>query len=404
MDLRNHELEAWIQNKFESLFHLNKQQKMLILKDLNKAELFESFLNTKYVGQKRFSLEGAETLIPMLSFLIEQASLSDVEEIVLGMAHRGRLNVLANIIHKDYSSIFREFDENYINEEFEGSGDVKYHQGAQGVFITSLGKNILITLAANPSHLESVDPVVEGISYAKAVISKKDVLPVLIHGDSSFSGQGVVYETMQLCKLKGYQTKGTIHIIINNQIGFTTNPEEARSTPYCSDLAKTFNCPVFHVNAEDPEGCIQAIILSMEIRARFGYDVFIDLNCYRKYGHNESDEPLFSQPLLYAKIKERKSIRTVFSQNLLHENITQEKDIKNLEENFRKQLQEALQKISSPIVRKKSQRLISLSEMDTKVSLKMLREIGKGLYTYPKDLNLHPKIKRLLQERENFAK
>lgn len=402
MDLRNHELETWIQNRFESSFTLDKQQKLLILKDLNKAELFESFLNTKYVGQKRFSLEGAETLIPMLSFLIEQASLSGVEEIVLGMAHRGRLNVLANIIHKDYSSIFREFDESYINEEFEGSGDVKYHQGAQGTFTTSLGKNISVTLAANPSHLESVDPVVEGMSYAKAAISKKDVIPVLIHGDASFSGQGVVYETMQLCKLNGYQTRGTIHLIINNQIGFTTTPEEARSTPYCSDLAKTFNCPVFHVNAEDPEGCIRAIILSMEIRAKFGCDVFIDLNCYRKYGHNESDEPLFSQPLLYAKIKEKKSIRTVFSQSLLHENIIQEKDIKSLEESFKKQLQEALQKTASPIVRKKSQQSISLSEMDTKVPLKVLKEIGKGLYTYPKDLNLHPKIKRLLQEREQM--
>ena len=402
MDLRNHELEIWIQNRFESSFKLDKQQKLLILKDLNKAELFESFLNTKYVGQKRFSLEGAETLIPMLSFLLEQASLNNVDEVVLGMTHRGRLNVLSNIIHKDYSSIFREFDENYTNEEFEGSGDVKYHQGAQGTFTTPLGKKVLVTLAANPSHLESVDPVVEGMSYAKSAISKKDVIPVLIHGDASFSGQGVVYETMQLCKLNGYQTRGTIHLIINNQIGFTTNPEEARSTLYCSDLAKTFNCPVFHVNAEDPEGCIRAIILSMEIRLKFGCDVFIDLNCYRKYGHNESDEPLFSQPLLYAKIKEKKSIYTVFTQSLLEQNIIQEEDIKNLEESFKKQLQEAFQKTSSPVNRKKLQKSISLSEIDTKVPLKVLRETGKGLYTYPKDLNLNPKIKRILQEREQM--
>ncbi|MDR2539557.1 MAG: 2-oxoglutarate dehydrogenase E1 component [Chlamydiales bacterium] len=401
-NLRNHELETWIQNRFESSFTLDKQQKILILKNLNKAELFESFLNTKYVGQKRFSLEGAETLIPMLSFLMEQASLSGIDEAVLGMAHRGRLNVLANIIHKSYSSIFREFEENYIHEELEGSGDVKYHQGAHGIFTTSLGKKISVTLVANPSHLESVDPVIEGISYAKAAMSKKDVISILIHGDASFSGQGVVYETMQLCKLDGYQTRGTIHIIINNQIGFTTNPEEARSTPYCSDLAKTFNCPVFHVNAEDPEGCIQAIILSMEIRHIFGCDVFIDLNCYRKYGHNESDEPLFSQPLLYAKIKERKSIRSLFSQSLLRENIIQEKDIKSLEENFKNQLQEALQKTPSLIVKKKIQNSISLSEMDTKVPLKTLEAIGKGLYTYPKGLNLNPKIKRLLQEREQI--
>lgn len=405
MGLRNPELEKWVQHKMEpSLSPLDKQQKTLILKDLIKAELFESFLHTKYTAQKRFSLEGAETLIPMLSFLIEQAALSDVEEVVLGMTHRGRLNVLANIVHKDYASIFREFDENYINEIFEGSGDVKYHQGAQGTFTTSLGKNISITLAANPSHLESVDPVVEGMTYAKSAISKKDVLPLLIHGDASFSGQGVVYETIQLCKLNGYQTSGTIHLIVNNQIGFTTNPEEGRSTLYCSDLAKTFNCPVFHVNAEDPEGCIWASILAAEIRTKFGCDVFIDLNCYRKYGHNESDEPLFSQPLLYAKIKEKKSILALFSQSLLQENVIEQNVIKNLEETFKKQLQESLQKIPSPVALKKIPSSIALSEIDTKVSLKVLQEVGKSLYTYPNDLNLNPKIKRLLQEREDMLK
>lgn len=405
MDIRNPELEKWIQHKIEpSLSPLDKQQKILILKDLIKAELFESFLHTKYTAQKRFSLEGAETLIPMLSFLMEQAALSDVEEVVLGMTHRGRLNVLANIVHKDYASIFRAFDENYINEIFEGSGDVKYHQGAQGTFTTSLGKNISITLAANPSHLESVDPVVEGMTYAKSAISKKDVLPLLIHGDASFSGQGVVYETIQLCKLNGYQTSGTIHLIVNNQIGFTTNPEEGRSTLYCSDLAKTFNCPVFHVNAEDPEGCIWASILATEIRTKFGCDVFIDLNCYRKYGHNESDEPLFSQPLLYAKIKEKKSILTLFSQSLLQENVIEQNVIKNLEETFKKQLQESLQKIPSPIALQKTHPPIALSEIDTKVSLQVLQEVGKSLYTYPNDLNLNPKIKRLLQEREDMLK
>lgn len=405
MNLRNPELEKWMQNKVEpSLSPLDNQQKIFLLKDLIKAELFESFLHTKYTAQKRFSLEGAETLIPMLSFIMEQVALSGVEEVVLGMTHRGRLNVLANIVHKDYASIFREFDENYINEAFEGSGDVKYHQGAQGTFTTSLGKNISITLAANPSHLESVDPVVEGMAYAKSAISKKDVLPLLIHGDASFSGQGVVYETMQLCQLNGYQTRGTIHLIVNNQIGFTTNPEEGRSTLYCSDLAKTFNCPVFHVNAEDPEGCIWASILAAEIRAKFGCDVFIDLNCYRKYGHNESDEPLFSQPVLYANIKERKSILTLFSQSLLQENIMQKNVIKELEEAFKKQLQEAFQKTPSPASVKKSPSPVALSEIDTKVSLEVLQEVGKNLYTYPSDLHLNSKIKRLLQEREDMLK
>lgn len=403
MDLRNPELEKWVQNIIEPYFspQLDKQQKFLILQDLQRAELFESFLQTKYVGQKRFSLEGAETLIPMLRFLIEQAALSNVEEMVLGMAHRGRLNVLANIVHKDYASIFKEFDENYINEQSASSGDVKYHQGAQGTFTTSLGKDIPVTLVANPSHLESVDPVVEGITYAK--LSTKNVIPVLIHGDASFSGQGVVYETLQLCKLKGYQTKGTIHIIINNQIGFTTNPEEGRSTPYCSDLAKTFNCPVFHVNAEDPEGCVWATILSVQIRDTFGCDVFIDLNCYRKYGHNESDEPLFSQPALYKKITKKTSIRTLFSKKMLQENIIQENAIKSLEENFKKQLQEALVQPSSTIL-KKPQESLALSEIDTKVSLEVLQKIGHRLCMLPDNFNLNPKIKRLLQEREEMLK
>ena len=403
MDLRNPKLEKWIQSKVEPYFlpQLDKQQKLLILQDLQRAELFESFLQTKYVGQKRFSLEGAETLIPMLGFLIEQAASNNADEIVLGMAHRGRLNVLANIVHKDYASIFKEFDENYY-EESTISGDVKYHQGAQGIFITSSGKDIPVTLVANPSHLESVDPVVEGMTYAK--LSTKNVIPVLIHGDASFSGQGVVYETLQLCKLKGYQTKGTVHIIINNQIGFTTNPEEGRSTPYCSDLAKTFNCPVFHVNAEDPEGCVWATILSLKIRDTFGCDVFIDLNCYRKYGHNESDEPLFSQPALYAKITKKKSIRTLFSEKMLQENSIQESDIKSFEEAFKKKLQEALAQPSYTTVLKKTQESLALSEIDTKVSLEVLQKIGKPLCMYPDNFHLNPKITRLLQEREKMLK
>lgn len=406
MNLRNPELEKWIQNEIEPYPpSLDKQQKILTLKYLHKAEAFESFLHTQYVGQKRFSLEGAETLIPMLVFLIEQAALNNIEEVILGMAHRGRLNVIANVVHKDYASIFKEFDENYVNSTLTGSGDVKYHQGAQGIFISSSGKDISITLAANPSHLESVDPVVEGITYAKSLNNQKNAIPILIHGDASFSGQGVVYETLQLCKLKGYQTGGTIHIIINNQIGFTTNPEEGRSTPYCSDIAKTFNCPVFHVNAEDPEGCVWAIILSLKIKTAFGCDVFIDLNCYRKYGHNESDEPLFSQPTLYAKITQKKSIYTLFSEKMLQESVLQADVLINVQKTFNEQLQQALKQ--TPPSLKNTQNIpqeaaLPLSEIDTRVSLETLQKIGESLCLYPEDFNLNSKIKRLLEERKRL--
>ncbi len=331
MGLGNVELEKWIQQEIEPLFplHLSQEEKIEILHNLNKAELFEVFLHTKYVGQKRFSLEGGETMIPMLSAIIERGAQIDLCEVVLGMAHRGRLNVLANILNKSYEQIFHEFEDHYSPDLTEGTGDVKYHKGFIGALPTRSGKAVTVTLVANPSHLESVDPVVEGITRAKQELKRdklqrQEIVPILIHGDAAVAGQGVVYETMQLSRLNGYATGGTIHLVINNQIGFTALPKETRSTAYCSDIAKAFGAPVFHVNAEDPEGCVRVAKLSIELRQKFQCDVFIDLNCYRKYGHNESDEPTFTQPLEYGLIKSKRTIREIFCDRLIQQQIFDE--------------------------------------------------------------------------------
>ena len=264
MGLGNPELERWMQQQIEPLFplHLDEEEKIHILHNLNKAELFESFLHIKYVGQKRFSLEGGETAIPMLAAMIERGAEIDLQEVVLGMAHRGRLNVLANILNKSYAHIFSEFEDYFSPDVVEGTGDVKYHRGFVGALPTATGKAVTVTLVANPSHLESVDPVVEGIVRAKQELKgdkkqRREIIPILIHGDAALSGQGVVYETMQFSKLTGYATGGTLHLVINNQIGFTTIPKDSRSTRYCTDLGRAFGSPVFHVNAEDPEGCVR---------------------------------------------------------------------------------------------------------------------------------------------------
>lgn len=350
MGLQDPKLEQWLQQHIEPTrfkIQLTIDQKKMILQHLNKSGLLESFLHTKYVGQKRFSLEGGETLIPILAAIIETGAEQGLEEFEIGMAHRGRLNVLANILQKSYSQMFSEFEEGYIPLSFEGSGDVKYHKGFSSVIKIGNGSTVDVVLAPNPSHLESVDPVVEGQVRAKQVqkdddLRKERVVPILIHGDSAIAGQGVVYETMQLYKLHGYSTGGTIHVIINNQIGFTTLPQDCRSTRYCSDIARTFQAPVFHVNAEDPESCIYATNLAVEMRQKFHYDVWIDLNCYRKYGHNEADEPAFTQPLEYQLIRQKKPIREKYRDNLIQQGIVEKQMAEALEVEFKQSLQEAL--------------------------------------------------------------
>ncbi len=398
-------LEQWILSQVEPRFSfsVNKEEKRKILEDLTRAELFEAFIHTKYVGQVRFSLEGGETLIPLLSALFDELAEAGGEEAMIGMAHRGRLNVLANILQKSQSQIFREF-EGHVLEGEEGSGDLNYHKGGHCRIKTLSGKSMELVLAANPSHLESVDPIVEGYSRAKQDLKQGEstqVIPVLIHGDASLAGQGVVYETLQLSKLKGYATGGTIHIVVNNHIGYTTAPSDSRSTRYCTDIAKSFGSPVFHVNAENPEECILMARLAAKIRQKFQCDVFIDLNCYRKYGHNEGDEPTFTQPREYGKIKKRPSIRTLYLERLLQEGVVTQLEVLEREALFKAELQESFS-AKPPAPREISPFLESSVRVEADVpqwTAKMLRELGKTLCTIPEGFHLHAKLQKLQAER-----
>ena len=283
----------------------------MILRRLTESETFERFLHTRYVAQKRFSVEGAEAIIPSLDCMIEAGGDLGAEEFVLGMAHRGRLNVLTNLFGKKHEYIFTEFEGSYKADTSLGEGDVKYHMGFSADVTTRTGKNIHLSMASNPSHLEFVNPVIEGVARAKQA-QRKDtergkVIPIAIHGDAAFAGQGVCYETLNLSQLEGYSTGGTLHIVINNQVGFTTSPQDSRSTTYATDLAKMLEVPIFHVNGDDPEALWYVSKLCVEYRQKFKKDVFIDLVCYRKHGHNEGDEPSFTQPLLYKRIKTHES-------------------------------------------------------------------------------------------------
>lgn len=407
-------VERWIQEQIESgrfdqSFDL--EEKLAILDLLTRAEVLESFLHTKHVGKKRFSLEGAETLIPMLAMLVSKAADENVKEFFIGMSHRGRLNVLANILNKSIDSILKDFDEEYMPFPHEGTGDIRYHKGHANEWVkTYKGKNIKLTVAPNPSHLESVDPVVEGQTHAKQFLTgdeleRKQIIPLLMHGDAALSGQGVVYETLQMRKLSGFETGGTLHIVINNQVGFTTNPEEGRSTLYCTDIAKTFGAPVFHVNAEDPEMCVKIILFAYEIRQLFHCDVFIDLNCYRKYGHNEGDEPAFTQPLEYQQIRNRKSIRNLYFDHLLERKSIDKKVIDEQEAFLKRQLQEAYQRkqenieVSQSHFQLMDSKNFVFSELDTGVDLDVLQKIAKSFNQIPSDFHINAKVKHLFEER-----
>ena len=292
-----------------------------ILHKLNQAEAFETFLQTKYVGQKRFSLEGGESTISLLDEICEAAAEAKLDEVCIGMAHRGRLNVLANIVGKSYGQIFREFEGNIDPRTVQGSGDVKYHLGADGQFVGLNGDKIKVSLTANPSHLEAVNPVLEGIARAKQDLLDRGeefpVLPLLVHGDAAFAGQGVVAETLNLSQLRGYRTGGTIHVVVNNQVGFTTSPEQSRSSIYCTDVARMVQAPIFHVNGDDPEACNRVARLAFEFRQEFAKDVVIDLVCYRRRGHNEGDDPSFTQPLMYDLIEQKRSVRKLYTEALI---------------------------------------------------------------------------------------
>lgn len=409
----------WIQEHIEpeiSRRSLNPAIRMKILQNLVCAELFEKFLHLKFIGHKRFSLEGAETVIPVLSTILSELADVQVKEAVLGMAHRGRLNVLANILGTPVEKILSEFEENFDPYATQGSGDVKYHLGSSGIFRSSIGNEIFVSLAPNPSHLEWVNPVIEGIVRAKqdrrGDTNREYIVPILLHGDAAFAGQGIGYETLNLSQLYGYRTGGTIHIVINNQIGFTTPAEEARSSHYATDLARSVQAPIFHVNGDDPDAAVRVALLSVEYRQRFKKDVVIDINCYRRHGHNETDEPSFTQPILYKRIREKPSVLTLYSQKLVRENITSNVAVEKMRSQMQEKLEKAFQdsrregQLFSPDIP------LAVSEEElsefqptsgTAVGMEMLQEVSRKLSTVPQDFHVHPKLVPFLEKRRELV-
>lgn len=421
MYMRNPEWIQWIQDRLninDNQPNFNNEQKKHILSKLNEAVSFENFLHTKYVGQKRFSLEGGESIIPALDALIEAAAEKGVEQFVMGMAHRGRLNVLANIFRKSTQDIFSEFDgKDYDQEYFDG--DVKYHLGLTSDRKTSTGKHININLAPNPSHLETVGAVIEGITRAKQDhyfpedFSK--VLPIAVHGDAAIAGQGILYEIIQMAQLDGYKTGGTIHIVINNQVGFTTNYLDARSSTYCTDVAKVTLSPVLHVNADDAEAVVHAMLFALDFRMQFGRDVFIDLLGYRKYGHNEGDEPRFTQPLLYKIIAKHKNPRDIYAEQLLAEGVIDNNFVKDLESAYKLDLDHNLEAsrkkdltIITPFMQNEWQGFqqvsddVMMQKVDTTFSKNGLTEIADVICNLPKDKKFISKIEKLINDRKTM--
>ena len=421
MYIRHPERVNWIQkwiNKNGNHPNFNKEQKTHILKKLNEAVTFEQFLHTKYVGQKRFSLEGGESLIPAIDALIETAALDGVEQFVFGMAHRGRLNTLTNIFGKSAADIFSEFDgKDYEEEVFDG--DVKYHLGWTSNRMTDSGLWVNLNIAPNPSHLEAVNAVVEGITRAKQdrtyADQPKKVMPILIHGDAAIAAQGVVYEVVQMAQLEGYKTGGTIHIVVNNQIGFTTNYLDGRSSTYCTDVGKATLSPVLHVNADDVEAVVHAIHFAVAYRNRFKRDVFIDLLGYRKYGHNEGDEPRFTQPKLYKAIANHKNPRDIYAEKLISERVITHHELDQMEKVYKARMEEKLE-----VSRKEENTIITpfmqdewegfqrvkvdemLESVDTSCDIKTLEKVGSAITKLPEDKSFIRKIQRLTSERHKM--
>jgi 2-oxoglutarate dehydrogenase E1 component len=423
MHLSDPQEKRWIQNRIEPMRDADppsEEERRDIMQKLNAAEAFERFLHTKYIGHKRFSLEGAETMIPIIDRLLSDAADDGVKDVVMGMAHRGRLNVLANIIGKPYEEIFSKFEGNIDPNTTQGSGDVKYHLGAGGTFTSDNGNDLTLSLASNPSHLEAVNPVVEGMSRAKQNLLRDQhpeaeeddyhdaVMPFLIHGDAAFSGQGVVAETLNLSKLRGYTTGGTVHLVINNQIGFTTPPGDARSSTYATDLARAIEAPIFHVNGDDPEACVRIARLAFEYRQRFNKDVVIDMMCYRVHGHNEGDEPTFTQPLLYEKIEEKRSPRKLYTEMLLRRGDVEPDEAEQMLDDYRGRLQEAFdrtkdleEKDADEALEKRIQRKDApeLPSVDTGTKYEYLERVVDALTNLPDDFHVHPKLKRQFDKR-----
>lgn len=421
--LDNEEEKKWFQEKIysgEYTTEFSKEQKKRILEKLAESTTLENFFHNKYVGQKRFSLEGNEAVIPALDALIEAAAdQRGVKEVVIGMAHRGRLNVLINILGKNLQDVFSEFDgKDYLDPEFDG--DVKYHLGLTTHRTTAKGNEVLLNLAPNPSHLETVSAVLQGITRAKQDLHYADnpsqVLPIVMHGDAAVSGQGIVYEVMQMERLRGYTTSGTVHIVINNQIGFTTNPSDSRSTTYCTDVAKGFQAPVLHVNSDDTEAVVRAMLLAMEYRMAFGHDVFIDVIGYRKYGHNEGDEPRFTQPALYKIIGGHNNPTVIYTESLVRQGVITPQEIEAYQETFRNHLDTELEAsrlkeftIITPIMQnewKGLEHIASQQDMLLKISTSYEREkldtLAQLITTLPEDKKFINKITKIIKERHNL--
>ena len=421
MYIREPEVLSWFRDKLEREvleFNLEKEEKQRILSKLNEAVVFENFLHTKYIGQKRFSLEGGETTIPALDTVINRSADLGVEEVVIGMAHRGRLNVLTNIMGKTYEQIFNEF-EGSMPEETMGDGDVKYHMGYSSIVKTPSGREVNLKLAPNPSHLEAVNPVVEGFVRAKAdALYDNDfdkILPILIHGDAALAGQGIVYEVAQMSKLAGYYTGGTIHFVINNQIGFTTDFDDARSSIYCTDVAKIIDAPVLHVNGDNPEAVVYCMKLAAEFRQKFNRDIFIDMVCYRRHGHNESDEPKFTQPSLYNIISKHANPREIYNQRLISRNEVDADLAKGMDKEFRSLLQDRLNLVKQkplpyvfqPLEKQwQSLRRSNPADFDrspeTGIKQSVIDKVGKALIAVPDGFKPIKQIEKQIKQREEM--
>jgi 2-oxoglutarate dehydrogenase E1 component len=404
MYIADPERKEWLQERMESARNypaLDPASKRRVLDKLVEAESFERFLHAKYVGHKRFSLEGGESLIPLLDRILNDGASGGVDEAVIGMSHRGRLNVLANTVGKPLSQIFSEFEGQIDDpDSTQGSGDVKYHLGATGTHTADTGETMTVSVAPNPSHLEFVNPVVEGMVRAKqdALGDRQHlrVLPILIHGDAAFAGQGIVAETLNLAGLQGYSTGGTIHVIVNNQIGFTTRPEDARSSTYCSDVAKMVHAPAFHVNGDDPEAAVYVAGLALEYRQRFKKDVVIDLVCYRRWGHNEGDEPSYTQPLMYAKIKSHTSVAHLYGDQLVRQSvITREQ----LDQVWAEKKAEMQGEDASPLAKIAKRAPVPPQPVDAAAMWGRLRSVLQVLGTLPEGFEIHPKLVPFVKKR-----
>lgn len=410
MHIMDPEQRRWLQQRIEQP-HTKppREEQLRILLKLNQAEAFETFLQTKFVGQKRFSLEGGETTIPVIDEICEAAAEASLDEVTIGMAHRGRLNVLANIVGKKYSQIFREFEGNIDPRTVQGSGDVKYHLGAEGEFLAENGDTVKVSVAANPSHLEAVDPVLEGIARAKQDVldrgAEYPVLPLLVHGDAAFAGQGVVAETLNLSQLRGYRTGGTIHVVVNNQVGFTTSPGSSRSTLYCTDVARMVQAPIFHVNGDDPEACIRAARLAFEYRQTFNKDVVIDLVCYRRRGHNEGDDPSYTQPLMYDLIEQKRSVRKLYTESLIGRGDITIEEAEQVLRDYQQQLERVFTEVREASTQPSEWTTVPdypdkpVGETDTAVPLEYMKRIADAYVTPPEGFTVHPKVMPQLQRR-----